>query len=169
LPFGLLYKFVIVFVTPYFFARETPVSEKTLYLHSLTHTSLWLGYVCSQAFVFHQGNSSLIKNPLPPIPLDSYKLYILTTPCPALYGSVVTVTFHSPVSNNLASRRPLAAFGAAFTKPLLIPSVSLMAARHCVFTFLSVIVLNTPSSGTRRHIQSFLIPVSLLARPRLQC
>ena len=81
-----------------------------------------------QAFVFHQGNAFPITNPLTNIPLDSYKLYILTSPCPATYGSVVTVTFHPPVSNNLASRRPLAAFGAAYTKPWLIPPVSLMAA-----------------------------------------
>lgn len=91
------------------------------------------------AFVFHQGNASLITTPLTTIPLDSYKLNILTTPCPATYGSVVTVTFHPPVSNNLASRRPLAAFGAAFTKPLLIPSVSFTGTPHCLCRFLSVI------------------------------
>lgn len=66
--------------------------------------------------------------PTSTISLDSYKLYILTSPCPASYGSVVTVTFHPPVSNNFASRRPLAAFGAAVTNPSLIPPVCLMAA-----------------------------------------
>jgi hypothetical protein len=55
LPFGLLHKFVIVFVAPYFFARETPVSEKKLYLHSLTHTSLWLGYVPARLLYFIKG------------------------------------------------------------------------------------------------------------------
>jgi hypothetical protein len=116
---GLLRKFVIVFVAPYFLARETPVSEKKLYLHSLTHTSLWLGYVPARLLYFITGMLSLSQALLIPIPLDSYKLYILTSPCPPSYGSLVTVTFHTPVSNNYASRRPLAAFGAAVTNPRL--------------------------------------------------
>ncbi len=35
---------------------------------------------------------------------------------PRLYGSSGIVPFHPPVSNNLASRRPLSAFGAAVTR-----------------------------------------------------
>ena len=50
-----------VFVAPYFFARETPVSEKTLYLHSLTHTSLWLGYVPARLLYFIKGIIFLIN------------------------------------------------------------------------------------------------------------
>ena len=118
LPFGLLHKFVIVFVTPYFFARETPVSEKKLCLHSLTHTSLWLGYVPARLLYFIKGIVFPGHKATHNHSTWTYKLYILSSPCPASYGSVVTVTFHPPVSNNYASRRPLAAYWGCLHKSL---------------------------------------------------
>ena len=55
-------KFVIVFATPLLFVRVTPVSEKTLHLHSLTHTSLLPGYIRARLLYFIRGMYSYTQS-----------------------------------------------------------------------------------------------------------